>query len=52
MKDPIPRIQMLDGFDEGWIEFEGGETGTVKGPTDLEAALRGLVETAPQLQSA
>lgn len=26
MKDPIPRIQMLDGFNEGWIEFEGGET--------------------------
>jgi uncharacterized protein YbjT (DUF2867 family) len=50
MKDPIPRIQMLDGFNEGWIEFEAG---TVKGPTDLEAVLRGLVEAAPpQLQSA
>jgi uncharacterized protein YbjT (DUF2867 family) len=23
MKNPIPRIHMLDGFNEGWIEFEG-----------------------------
>jgi NAD(P)H dehydrogenase (quinone) len=51
-KDPIPRIRMLDGFNEGWIEFEHGETGTVKGPTDLETVLRSLVETAPQLRSA
>lgn len=42
MKDPIPRIQMLDGFNEGWIEFEGGEARTVKGATVLEAVLRGL----------
>jgi hypothetical protein len=25
MKNPTPRIQMLDGFNEGWIEFESGE---------------------------
>lgn len=42
MKDPIPRIQMLDGFNEGWVEFEGGEARTVKGATVLEAVLRGL----------
>jgi NAD(P)H dehydrogenase (quinone) len=52
MKDPIPRIQMLDGFNEGWIEFEGGEAGTEKGPTDLEAVLRDLAEAIPQMQSA
>jgi len=52
MKDPIPRIQMLDGFNEGWIEFEAGEAATVKGPTDLEAVLRGLIEAVPQLRSA
>jgi len=22
MKDPTPRIRMLDGFNEGWIEFQ------------------------------
>jgi len=52
MKDPIPRIQMLDGFNEGWVEFEGGEAGTVKGSTNLEAVLQGLVEAASQLRSA
>ena len=31
MKNPIPRIQMLDGFNEGWIEFERGESGSMKG---------------------
>ena len=45
MKDPIPRIRMLDGFNEGWIEFEGRETRTAKGPTDLEMVLRELIET-------
>jgi hypothetical protein len=25
MKDPKARIRMLDGFNEGWIEFERGE---------------------------
>ena len=47
MKDPIPRIQMLDGFNEGWIEFEGGEAGSIKGETELETVLRGLVDSAP-----
>jgi hypothetical protein len=37
---------MLDGFNEGWIEFERGETGSAKGSTDIETVLRGLVETA------
>jgi hypothetical protein len=45
---PIPRIQMLDGFNEGWIVFETGEAETIKGATDLEAVLRGMVETARQ----
>jgi NAD(P)H dehydrogenase (quinone) len=46
MKDPMPRIQMLDGFNEGWIEFEGGEAGSVKGQVELETVLRSLVERA------
>jgi hypothetical protein len=25
MKNPTPRIKMLDGFNEGWIEFESAE---------------------------
>ena len=43
----MPRIQMLDGFNEGWIEFEGGEAGSIKGETKLETVLRGLVDSAP-----
>jgi hypothetical protein len=26
-KDQNPRMQMLDGFNEGWIEFEHGKPG-------------------------
>jgi NAD(P)H dehydrogenase (quinone) len=43
MRNPAPRAQMLDGFNEGWIEFESGEHGAMKGQTDIETVLRGLV---------
>jgi NAD(P)H dehydrogenase (quinone) len=43
MKNPTPRIRMLDGFNEGWIEFEGGEAGSQKGKVSLETVLRSLV---------
>jgi NAD(P)H dehydrogenase (quinone) len=46
MKNPTPRIQMLDGFNEGWIEFERGEAGSQKGKTALETVLRSLIERA------
>jgi NAD(P)H dehydrogenase (quinone) len=45
-KDPMPRIQMLDGFNEGWIDFEGAEATVVKGRVELETVLRGLVSQA------
>ena len=44
MKNPTPRMQMLDGFNEGWIEFEGGEANSLKGATPLEAVLRSMVQ--------
>jgi len=44
MKNPEPRIQMLDGFNEGWIEFEGKEAGSRKGKVPLETVLRTLIE--------
>jgi NAD(P)H dehydrogenase (quinone) len=43
MKNPDPRVQMLDGFNEGWIEFEAGEAGSLKGDVSLEIALTALV---------
>lgn len=45
MKNPQPRIRMLDGFNEGWIEFENKGADIVKGKTKLETVLRGLVKT-------
>jgi hypothetical protein len=35
MKNPTPRIQMIDGSNVGWIEFEG----SVKGQTSLKIVL-------------
>jgi NAD(P)H dehydrogenase (quinone) len=44
MRNPEPRIQMLDGFNEGWIDFEGKEVGSRKGRVSLETVLRTLIE--------
>ena len=49
MKNPAPRIQMLDGFNEGWIEFEGGHGGSRKGNVTLETVLRTLIERQNKL---
>jgi NAD(P)H dehydrogenase (quinone) len=46
MKNPVPRIEMLDGFNEGWIEFESGAAGSIKGEIELETVLKRLVEQA------
>jgi len=43
MKNPIPRIQMLDGFNEGWIEFESGASGSRKTSTSLQEVLGHLI---------
>ncbi|HTA29242.1 MAG TPA: NmrA family NAD(P)-binding protein [Candidatus Cybelea sp.] len=43
MADPTPRVQMLEGFNEGWIDFEGGEAGSLKGTVPLETVLSELV---------
>jgi uncharacterized protein YbjT (DUF2867 family) len=47
MKNPMPRIRMVDGFNEGWIDFEFGEANTRKERTTLEAVLRSLVTSNP-----
>ncbi|AGS24760.1 NmrA family NAD(P)-binding protein [Rhizobium etli] len=44
MQNPRPRMRMLDGFNEGWIEFEGGEARPRKGTTSFETAIRKLLE--------
>lgn len=46
MKNPNPRIRMIDGFNEGWIDFQGGKENTAKGKVELETVLTRLVERA------
>lgn len=46
MKEPLPRMRMLDGFNEGWIDFEGAQADIVKGEVQLETVLRNLVSQA------
>ncbi|HZC35674.1 MAG TPA: hypothetical protein VE242_08675 [Chthoniobacterales bacterium] len=43
---PLPRIQMLDGFNEGWIDFEDGQAGSIKGKVELQTVLQELVDRA------
>ena len=43
MKNPVPRIRMLEGFNQGWIEFEGGIADRQKGSTHLDEVLRVLI---------
>ena len=40
MHNPMPRMRMLDGFNEGWITFEHD---TLKGRVQLQTVLRGIV---------
>ena len=41
MKNPTPRIQMLDGFNEGWIDFERD---TRKGRLTLKNVLASIID--------
>jgi uncharacterized protein YbjT (DUF2867 family) len=43
MKNPTPRIRMLDGFNEGWIDFEDGPAEHIKGSKTLHDVIRDLV---------
>ncbi len=43
---PEPRIQMLDGFNEGWIDFEGSAATILKGRVRLETVLEELLARA------
>jgi uncharacterized protein YbjT (DUF2867 family) len=44
MKHPEPRIRMLDGFNEGWIEFEGPQV--LKGQVPVSAVVQALANKA------
>ncbi len=42
-EDPAPRIEMIDGFNSGWIDFEPGLHEHVAGTTTFKAMLDELV---------
>ncbi len=41
--NPLPRMRMLDGFNEGWIAFAEDDASVYKGDVELETVLRRLV---------
>lgn len=43
MQNPTPRMQMLDGFNEGWIEFSGDRKHVRRGSTTLEQVIASIV---------
>jgi uncharacterized protein YbjT (DUF2867 family) len=43
MTNPLPRMQMLDGVNQGWIAFGDPSAEQLRGSTTLEQALRGLL---------
>jgi hypothetical protein len=47
MKNPTPRIQMIEGFNKGWIEFEGGFESSIKGQTSLKTVLEDTAARNP-----
>jgi uncharacterized protein YbjT (DUF2867 family) len=42
MKNPAPRIRMLDGFNEGWISFTAAPADTLKGSIGADEAIGAL----------
>jgi uncharacterized protein YbjT (DUF2867 family) len=42
MKNPTPRMQMIDGFNEGWIDFADGAH-VRKGSTNIDQAVATLI---------
>ncbi len=43
MRNPLPRMQMIDGFNEGWIDFANHGDAARTGRTDIESAVAALV---------
>ena len=43
MRNPLPRMRMLDGFNEGWIEFSEQGRSAVKGVTTLDSVIAELI---------
>jgi uncharacterized protein YbjT (DUF2867 family) len=46
MKNPLPRMRMLDGFNEGWIDFPGNGDLALKGTVSAESVIGNLLKSA------
>jgi NAD(P)H dehydrogenase (quinone) len=46
MKNPESRMRMLDGFNEGWIDFQDGGKRAIKGSTSVDEVISHLVGRA------
>ena len=44
MSNPLPRMQMIDEFNEDWICFECGEKEVRHGRVPLDTVLQSLIE--------
>jgi hypothetical protein len=51
MRNPEPRMRMLDGFNEGWIGFEGGGSKAIKGSTNAVDVMADLIANSQVLMS-
>jgi uncharacterized protein YbjT (DUF2867 family) len=43
MRNPLPRVQMVEGFNEGWIDFPNCGAGARTGRIDIDSAVAALV---------
>ena len=46
MKNPIPRMQMLDGFNAGWIDFPNRGANARKGRIGIDQAIAAMLRAA------
>jgi NAD(P)H dehydrogenase (quinone) len=44
MKNPMPRIQMIDGFNSGWIDFPNRGARARKGSISIDQAIAGVIQ--------
>jgi NAD(P)H dehydrogenase (quinone) len=50
MKNPTPRMQMIDGFNEGWIDFKPAGANSRKGRVTVDEAIAALVAVEAKKQ--
>ena len=47
MKNPTPRMQMIDGFNAGWIDFPNRGANARKGSIGIDQAIATMIQRAP-----